>query len=62
MGFSNAAQSLGRIVGPLLGGIAFDLFIEYPNYIGAGVMFVGFLISLITITGEAVKTRETVGP
>jgi DHA1 family multidrug resistance protein-like MFS transporter len=61
MGFSNAAQSLGRIAGPLLGGIAFDLYIEYPNYIGAVVMFVGFLISLITITGEGVKTRETVG-
>jgi DHA1 family multidrug resistance protein-like MFS transporter len=49
MGLSNAAQSLGRIAGPALGGIAFDLQIEYPNYLGAVVMGAGFLISLIVL-------------
>jgi DHA1 family multidrug resistance protein-like MFS transporter len=49
MGLSNAAQSLGRIAGPLLGGIAFDIQIEYPNYLGAIVMGIGFILSLITL-------------
>lgn len=56
MGLSNAAQSLGRIAGPLLGGIAFDLSLEYPNYVGAVVMFLGFLFSLAWL-----KKAEPVG-
>jgi MFS transporter, DHA1 family, multidrug resistance protein len=62
MGLSNAAQSLGRITGPLLGGIAFDLYIEYPNYLGAAVMLVGFLTSLFTIARREAKTKETLAP
>jgi DHA1 family multidrug resistance protein-like MFS transporter len=50
MGLSNAAQSLGRIAGPLLGGIVFDISLEYPNYLGAIVMGIGFVVSLFTLT------------
>lgn len=50
MGLSNAAQSLGRIAGPLLGGVVFDISLEYPNYLGAIVMGIGFVVSLFTLT------------
>lgn len=49
MGLSNAAQSLGRVAGPLLAGIAFDLFIEFPNYLGAVVLGIGFVVSFFTL-------------
>jgi DHA1 family multidrug resistance protein-like MFS transporter len=57
MGLSNAAQSLGRIAGPLLGGIAFDMQIEYPNYLGAAVMSIGFVVSLFTLKKESRSDR-----
>ncbi len=53
MGLSNASQSLGRIAGPLLAGIAFDIFIEYPNYLGAVVMGIGFIMSLFILKKES---------
>jgi DHA1 family multidrug resistance protein-like MFS transporter len=55
MGLSNAAGSLGRIAGPVLGGVAFDIYLEYPNYLGAAVMGIGFLISLLTLVGSEAR-------
>ncbi|MDI7274594.1 MAG: MFS transporter [Anaerolineae bacterium] len=46
MGLSNAFMSLGRIVGPLSAGFAFDLRPEYPYLGGAVVTLAGFLLSL----------------
>jgi DHA1 family multidrug resistance protein-like MFS transporter len=62
MGLSNAAQSLGRIVGPALGGIAFDISIEYTNYLGAAAMLVGFFFSLFVLANKDVETKETISP
>ncbi|MBN2385438.1 MAG: MFS transporter [Anaerolineales bacterium] len=47
MGLSNAFVSLGRIIGPLIGGVTFDLDIRLPYLSAAGVMFLGFVASLV---------------
>jgi DHA1 family multidrug resistance protein-like MFS transporter len=50
MGVSNAFMSLGRIIGPMWAGYLFDIYIEYPYFSGAAIMFIGFLISLLWVT------------
>jgi MFS transporter, DHA1 family, multidrug resistance protein len=47
MGLNNAFMSLGRVVGPLWAGAAFDIQINYPYYSGAVVLLIGFITSLI---------------
>jgi DHA1 family multidrug resistance protein-like MFS transporter len=58
MGLSNSFVSLGRIVGPILGGTILDVHLSLPYTCGAAIMFVGFLASLAWIApGE----RESAG-
>jgi len=52
MGLSNSAMSLGRIVGPLWAGFAFDLDIRFPYLSGAAILFVGFLASLAALASS----------
>jgi DHA1 family multidrug resistance protein-like MFS transporter len=52
MGLNNSFNSLGRIVGPIWAGFAFDLNYDLPYLSGAAVMLIGFLISLVWITQE----------
>ena len=52
MGISNSFMSLGRILGPLWAGLAFDIHIEIPFISGAFIMLAGFLISLKRIMEE----------
>jgi DHA1 family multidrug resistance protein-like MFS transporter len=46
MGLSNSSMSLGRIVGPIWAGLAFDYSFDYPYLSGAAILFIGFLASL----------------
>jgi DHA1 family multidrug resistance protein-like MFS transporter len=57
MGLSEAFVSLGRIVGPLLGGVTFDMNINLPYLIGAAVLFIGFLVSLVGVSPEGTEAK-----
>jgi MFS transporter, DHA1 family, multidrug resistance protein len=46
MGLSNAFISLGRIFGPLIGGLLLDVNLLLPYLAGAAVMLLGFFVSL----------------
>jgi DHA1 family multidrug resistance protein-like MFS transporter len=58
MGLSNSFSNLGRIVGPIWAGLAFDVNHSYPYLSGAVIMAVGFVISLICVSQEQ---RERTG-
>ena len=60
MGLSHAFMSLGRIVGPLLAGVLFDLDMRLPYLVGAAAMAMGFVISLAGVArthGPAVEAN-----
>ncbi|MGD8814689.1 MAG: MFS transporter [Anaerolineales bacterium] len=46
MGLSNSFVSLGRIFGPTMGGLVFDLHWGLPFVTGSALMLIGFLLSL----------------
>jgi DHA1 family multidrug resistance protein-like MFS transporter len=49
MGLSNSFVSLGRIFGPILGGVVLDINLNLPYLCGAGFMLLGFLFSMLWI-------------
>jgi DHA1 family multidrug resistance protein-like MFS transporter len=59
MGLSNSFVSLGRIVGPILGGAVLDIHLSLPYISGAAIMFVGFLVSLVWISQGGRETVDT---
>jgi DHA1 family multidrug resistance protein-like MFS transporter len=64
MGLSNSFVSLGRIVGPVLGGAVLDIHLSLPYISGAAMMFVGFLVSLVLVSPggretAAIRSRAT---
>jgi DHA1 family multidrug resistance protein-like MFS transporter len=58
MGLNGSFTSLGRIVGPIWAGFAFDLNYHYPYVSGAVIMFIGFLISLLWISQETAQVAS----
>jgi DHA1 family multidrug resistance protein-like MFS transporter len=52
MGLSNSFVSLGRIVGPILGGLVLDIDLSLPYLSGAIIMLAGFAFSLFWIRPE----------
>jgi DHA1 family multidrug resistance protein-like MFS transporter len=59
MGLSNSFVSLGRIVGPIVGGLVLDINLNLPYLSGAGFMLLGFIVSLLWIKPEqpSLKTK-----
>jgi MFS transporter, DHA1 family, multidrug resistance protein len=52
MGLNNSFNSLGRVVGPIWAGFAFDLNYDLPYLSGAAIMFAAFLAALAWVTQE----------
>jgi DHA1 family multidrug resistance protein-like MFS transporter len=49
MGLNNSFMSLGRSVGPLWAGFAYDINSTYPYWSGSIIMLVGFIVSMIKL-------------
>jgi len=52
MGLSNSFVSLGRVAGPIIAGIIFDINPNFPYLAGALILFVVFLMSLVWVKEE----------
>ncbi len=53
MGLSNSFVSLGRIVGPILGGVVLDIHLNLPYISGAIIMLAGFAFSLVWFRSQS---------
>ena len=52
MGLNNSYQSLGRIIGPALAGLLYDVNMNFPYWTGAIAMLAGFALSLLLLSPE----------
>jgi len=53
MGLNSASASLGRVIGPLWAGWLYDVNAGYPFLSGAGILLIGFLVSLLALRKKA---------
>ena len=58
MGLSNSFVSLGRVAGPIVAGIIFDINPNYPYLSGAFILCAVFILSLIWIKEERPSSAE----
>jgi len=58
MGLSNSFVSLGRVVGPIVAGIIFDINPNFPYISGAFILCAVFILSLIWIKEERPSSTE----
>ncbi len=54
MGMNNSFMSLGRSVGPLWAGFAYDINSTYPYWSGSIIMLVGFIVSITRLKPDPV--------
>jgi DHA1 family multidrug resistance protein-like MFS transporter len=54
MGLSNSFISLGRIVGPILGGVVLDVHLSLPYISGAAIMLAAFFVSVTCVKPQPV--------
>jgi DHA1 family multidrug resistance protein-like MFS transporter len=60
MGLNNSFMSLGRVAGPTLAGLLFDVNISFPYLLGSAVTLIGFILCLFLLT--AVKPSKEQAP
>jgi DHA1 family multidrug resistance protein-like MFS transporter len=60
MGLNNSFNSLGRVVGPIWAGFAFDLNYDLPYLSGAIIMAAGFVVSLAWVSQQQEEAPDTV--
>ena len=58
MGLSNSFVSLGRVAGPIVAGIIFDINPNFPYVSGALILFIVFVLSLLWIKDERPLSAE----
>ena len=49
MGLNNSFMSLGRVVGPALAGVLFDVNLTFPYILGSILTFIGFILCLFLL-------------
>ncbi len=60
MGLNNSFMSLGRIFGPILAGILFDIQITLPYLVGGGVMLFSYVLCMIFLGRKSISHKYAI--